>query len=305
LYFGIQPFFTRSRMASVDPCGRTPHPARSGLDPCPSVPATEPGHLIPAPPVAAPPAAGEAWVWAIRLVEPPASLEALGTTLTVEERARADRFRFAEDRARSIVGRGSLRVVLGACTGTPPAAVEIVEGEHGKPMLGGRAGETLDFNVSHSGDWVMIGIAAGARIGVDVEQIRPLSDMDALMERFFARGEARAIRDLPADLRIGAFFDCWTRKEAYIKAIGTGLQTPLARFEVEPRPGLAPSMMTIDGSAHEAARWQVWSRSPDAGHRAAVVVESPGPVRTWLWTAPDGPRPWDPDAGSGTPHAAA
>jgi 4'-phosphopantetheinyl transferase len=225
----------------------------------------------------------EADVWAIPLRAPPFAREHLDSLLTTRERERARRFRFEDDRSRAIIGRGMLRMVLGGWTGVEPDKIELVESPHGRPLLRDPGMTDLHFNVAHSGEWILIGVADGARIGVDVEQIRPVADVASLTAHFFAPGEAAAIRSLRGEEQMTAFFDVWTRKEAYVKAMGAGLRFGLDRFEVECRPGRAPVIVSIDGSAEEAARWRLWCGSPAAGYRAAVATECDG-VRPWLWS---------------------
>jgi 4'-phosphopantetheinyl transferase len=247
---------------------------------------------LPPPPLDAPPAADEAWVWAVPCSDPPAPVDVVATTLTEAEAARVARYRFEADRVRAVLGRGLLRVIVGGCAGIRPESVRLSDGPHGKPALADPREVPLEFNVSHSGDWVLIGLAAGTRIGVDVERIRPLSDLHRLTERFFAPAEARAVLELPPELQPTAFFDCWTRKESFIKAIGTGMQTALDRFEVEARPGRPPALISIDGSAEAAERWRIWSRAPDDGHRAAVAVGGPLWIHPYRWTGA-GIERWD------------
>jgi 4'-phosphopantetheinyl transferase len=203
-----------------------------------------------------------------------------------------ERFRFESDRTRALVGRGMLRSILAEMLGTDPAALLIEAEPHGKPVLRDLQPGGLHFNVSHSGDWVLIGVAPGAELGVDVEMERPLTDLDALVQRFFAPGEVRAIRALPAEQRSTAFFLCWTRKEAYLKATGAGMQTPLDSFEVEARPGRPAAMLGLGGSAEAAARWRLWSASPAPGYAAAVATVGQGPIRAWRWSNTGGLQPW-------------
>lgn len=233
----------------------------------------------------------EAHVWAVPLHDPPFAREHLHSLLTTLERERVSRFRFEDDRSRAIVGRGMLRMVLGDWTGRPPEEIELVEGPRGRPLLHGEGSTGLHFNVAHSGAWVLVGVADGRRIGVDVEQVRPVADMASLVARYFAPGEAAAIASLQGDDRVAAFFDCWTRKEAFIKAVGAGLQFGLDRFEVECRPGRVPAIVSIEGSAEEAARWRLWCGTPATGYRAAVATEG-ATVRPWLWSGREPPGAW-------------
>jgi len=140
----------------------------------------------------------------------------------------------------------------------------------------------------------MIGLASGGRVGVDVEEMRTLADMEALLDRFFAPGEARAVRALRPVQREPAFFDCWTRKESFVKALGDGISLGLDRFEVEVRPDRAPRVISIDGSEASARAWTLWSANPDHEHRAAVATDATGSVRAWTWSADAGLRNWTP-----------
>jgi 4'-phosphopantetheinyl transferase len=231
-------------------------------------------------------------VWAVPCTDPPVPADTLAEVLSGEERRRAQRFRFEADRIRAVVGRGMLRTILAEFLAVPPAALDIAAGAHGKPVLAGRTGP--DFNVSHSGDWVMIGVAGDGAIGVDVEQERTLSDLDALAGRFFAPGEVEVIRSLPQEERSSAFFRCWTRKEAYLKAIGAGITGALDSFEVEFRPDLPAALRTLGGSREAAAPWRLWSASPAPGYAAAVATVAHGSIRAWRWSHSGGMVPWEP-----------
>jgi 4'-phosphopantetheinyl transferase len=237
------------------------------------------------------PPAGEAHVWGIPLRTPPVAPEHLKTWLSARERERASRFRFEEDRCRSIVGRGMLRMVLGGCTGEPPDGITLIDDDYGRPCMAHTVGAGIEFSVAHSGDWIMVGVTVGCRIGVDVERIRLVADMDCVMGRFFAAGEAAAIAGLTGDARITAFFDCWTRKEAYVKAVGRGLQLGLDSFEVECRPGHPPALLSVRGSGEHAAAWRLWSGAPAPGYRGAIATTATV-VRPWLWTAGTPPTAW-------------
>jgi 4'-phosphopantetheinyl transferase len=239
------------------------------------------------------PADGEVHVWCVPLDRPPYPVEALRSILSPEEQARAARFRFDADRRRAVVGRGLLRVLLSGCGAGEASGFRFGSGPHGRPLLTGSDVAAVDFNVAHSGGWVMIALARGGRVGVDVEEMRALGDMDGLLDRFFAPGEVRSIRALEPELRESAFFACWTRKESFVKALGDGISLGLDRFEVELRPGWAPRLISIDGSESGARRWTLWSAAPDETHRSAVATDVTGAVRAWMWSA-DGLRSWTP-----------
>lgn len=242
-----------------------------------------------------PPQPGEVQIWAINVADPPRSMAALHGLLTAEEQRRADRYHRPADRRRAVVGRGVLRVLLGDSLGRPPAALKFELAEHGKPVLQGVHGGGVEFNVSHSGDWVLIALSGAPPVGIDVEQIRPIRDLDALAARYFAPDEARTIRSLPAAERTEAFFLCWTRKEAVIKAVGMGLQMDLDRFSVSLARDTLPAVISIDGSRAAAGAWTLLDAAPSAGYAAAVAVARRG-VRATLryWSGTTGiATQWD------------
>jgi len=189
-----------------------------------------------------------------------AVIDALGNLLTIRERARADRYRFPDDRRRSIVARAATRLFLGRSLGSDPAALVIDEEEFGKPVLRGRA---IEFNASHSGDLVALAFAKKTAVGVDVERRRTLTDTLALARRYFSAEEV-AIVEGAADAG-DAFFAIWTAKEAIVKASGKGIGSgDLHGFTVPFRdPQLRP---VVDG-------WSVAALDPNReGYFAAVAA---------------------------------
>jgi 4'-phosphopantetheinyl transferase len=220
----------------------------------------------------------EVHVWRVDLAAPVGS-EAL-EALSDDERERADRFRFDVHRRRFVRARAALRSILARYTGSDPGALAFEYGEHGKPSL---AGEGPAFNLSHSEDVALCAVASGRGLGVDVEwAARPVEHL-TLAERFFAPGEVAVLRTVPPEHLPAAFFACWTRKEAYVKATGRGLSLPLHGFEVSLEPVPEPSLRVL-GDPEETARWGL--RALDAGHgfTAALVAERPPfsvRVRPW------------------------
>jgi 4'-phosphopantetheinyl transferase len=225
-------------------------------------------------------AEGVAHVWRASLERPAAQREALWQFLSADERARAERFYFERKRQFFIVGRGLLRWLNGRYLQIPPADVQFSYGEHGKPALAGERG--VQFNVSHGQGKLLIGFARGAALGVDIEQIRLLDDADNLARRFFSEAENEAYVSVPPAQKGEAFFNCWTRKEAFIKAVGEGLSYPLRQFDVTLRPGEPARLLRVKGSVEDAARWSLFSLTPFPGYRGALVVaERPWTVRCW------------------------
>jgi len=230
-------------------------------------------------------AADEVHVWRIALDWPPARIEAMTSLLSPDERQKADRFRFAQDRVRSVVGRGVLRTLLARCAKTEPRELCFEYGSFGKPCLAGNFSDRpLQFNVSHSGDLALIALTVDRVIGCDVERVRNDLEADQIAARFFSPYERRALRSVPEHLRFGAFFDCWTRKEAYIKAIGGGLSLPLDQFDVSLTPGEPARLLATRPDAAEAGRWTIQALDMGADYRAAVAVEGAGwqiKMRNW------------------------
>lgn len=198
-------------------------------------------------------------VWCADL-EPAADQQAaLQKTLTTFEVERANRFRFSRHKRRYIAGRGILRVLLGRYLNVPPLSVEIAYSEHDKPFL---PAKKIQFNLSHSKGIALYAFCTEADIGIDLEKIRPISDAESIAARFFSPGEYARFQILSEEDRNDAFFACWTRKEAFIKAVGEGLSYPLNSFEVAFIPGEDARLLSIQGSEKEAARWSLYSLSP-------------------------------------------
>jgi 4'-phosphopantetheinyl transferase len=198
----------------------------------------------------------------------------LRMVLDEEERERADRYVFARDQQRFTCARGALRGLMGAYLGIDAADVVFAYGEHGKPALGGAHAGALAFNLSHSGEWALVAVADGGELGVDIEAVRPMTDRHEIALRFFAPAEAALLRSLPEPEQDPAFFRCWTRKEAYLKALGDGLARPLDSFEVAFAAGDEPRLRVV-ADERELARWRVVPIEAPEGYAAALVVDRP------------------------------
>ncbi len=218
----------------------------------------------------------EVELWSVDLAPPPAVVERLRRLLSRDEDERVRRYRFEIHRRRGIVRRGVLRLLLGAYLGRDPAALEFDYGEKGKPILPGArlAGEELHFNLSDSEDLGLYGFARGLEIGVDVEMLRQMDDAESIAESFFSREERDELRAVPAAETSRAFLNCWTRKEAYIKAIGEGLSEPLGRFRVTLVPGEPARFVHLGGDRERAARWTLTHLVPTTGSVGAVAYAS-------------------------------
>src|ERR1043166_2141935 len=187
---------------------------------------------------------------------------------------RATRFALEPDRRRFIVVRALLRQLLAARLGVRPEAIELAAGARGKPALAGRfAASDLRFNVSHCQDVAVNAFSSGREVGIDVEAVRELPDADDVAARWFSRQEYATYRALePGDRALG-FFQCWTRKEAFIKALGDGLFHPLDRFDVSLAPGEPARILRVEDVPGDRCRWQLEGFSPVPGFVAAVVAE--------------------------------
>jgi 4'-phosphopantetheinyl transferase len=227
----------------------------------------------------------EVRVWLASLDLGPRAVAHLAGLLSEDESARARRFRFRRDATRFVVCRASLRLRLAECLDVAPAAIRFHYGAHGKPELAppfDRSG--LQFNASRSEGIGLIAVTRGGRVGVDIERIRSLPDLHDIAERMFSPAERRALRGLPPNRRPEGFFNCWTRKEAYVKAVGTGLLHPLTRFTVSLEPGEPARLADVDGDAAAAGRWRLEALGSVTGCAAAVAVETPGARRAGhLW----------------------
>ena len=229
-------------------------------------------------------------VWATGLDRDPGGLARLRESLADDESARAERFHFERDARRFVVARAVLRDVLGAYLGVAPRDVRFVYGPRDKPALAppfDAAG--VQFNVSHSGEIALYAVTLDRQVGVDVEQVRPLPDLAVLAERNFSPTERGALLALPAARRPPAFFACWTRKEAYVKALGDGLSHPLDAFTVSFAAGEPARLVEIVGDAAAAARWTLAAIDVGAGYEAAVAVDGPVTVAMrGFWEQPSG-----------------
>ena len=215
----------------------------------------------------------EIHVWCAELDPPGGAAERLGAILSPDERTRAARFCLERVRSRFVVCRGVLRTILGRYLGGAPEGLRFVYGDRGKPALAPPEGTDLRFNVSHSDGLALFAVARGREVGVDVERLRPLPRVERIAERFFSLPERKALLELPPERRAEAFFTCWTRKEAYVKARGEGLGHPLDQFAVSLVPGEAARLWAAgDGDEREIARWSLDALVPAPGYVAALAA---------------------------------
>jgi len=243
-----------------------------------------------APPWSFPPAtlilgSNEVHVWRASLDEPPPQIDSFLHTLAADERTRAERFHFQRDREHFITAHGVLRAILGLYLNKAPESLSFCYGSHGKPAVASESnGNVLRFNISHSHGVALYAIARDHEVGIDLEFIRGELEVAQIAERFFSRGEIATLRALPLSLRKYAFFLCWTRKEAYIKARGEGLSLPLDQFDVSLIPGEPAALSSTRPDSGEALRWSLQDLTPGCGYAAALAAEGRGwTLSCWQW----------------------
>lgn len=228
-------------------------------------------------------ASNEVHAWKVSLSLETEIVNSLKRFLSNDERSRARRFYFSKDRNHYIAARGILRIILAGYLGREPDELCFRYNPQGKAMLKG-PDETLRFNVSHSGDTALYAMSWNRSVGIDIEQIRPEIDFSQIAEFFFSPREVTELHLLPESIQKEAFFRCWTRKEAYIKARGQGLALSLDRFSVSLAPGQPAALLESREDPEEASRWSLRELSPDPGSMAALAVEGHDwRLRCWQW----------------------
>jgi len=195
--------------------------------------------------------------------------------LTPDEIARRDRFIREPDRQAFTICRAGLRERLGTALSIPARELRFVEGPYGKPHL---VDGTLAFNVSHSKDLGLIAITPLPQVGVDIEYMRALTDLFDLARRYFSPREQALLHTLPESLHVEGFFNAWSRKEAFIKAIGRGLSFPLDRFDVSLDPRVPAELLTLRGTEYTEREWALKALTIAPDYRAAVVTPMPATV---------------------------
>ena len=219
-------------------------------------------------------APGETHVWRVELDCADTSLAALAASLSLAERAKAARFQAAPLRERWTVARGALRHILAKYARTEPSLLRFAVGSNGKPTLCPPAHD-ISFNLSHTGGLAFVAVAGGEQIGVDAEIVHSGIDVENLSRRFFCPVEADEILALPHGSQFAAFFTCWTRKEAILKALGSGLSAPLDRFQVSVRTDEPARLVSADGDSCD--RWTLVDIG-EQGVAGALAIEGRSPM---------------------------
>ncbi len=236
----------------------------------------------PVPPWRAPPAtlvlgSDEVHVWRATLDQTPSRVQSFLRSLASDEHARAERFYFERDREHFIVARGVLRAILGGYLNRASEGLSFCYSSYGKPALAGESGgNAIRFSVSHSRGVALYAVTRGREVGIDLERIRSDLAIAEIAGRFFSPREIAMLRTLPSEAQNQAFFRCWTRKEAYIKARGEGLSLPLDQFDVSLAPGEPAALLGNQRDPSEASRWSIRELTPAPGHVAALAVAGHG-----------------------------
>ncbi|HQV93618.1 MAG TPA: 4'-phosphopantetheinyl transferase superfamily protein [Anaerolineales bacterium] len=225
-------------------------------------------------------------VWRVRLDVKPDSIQQLRATLSVDEIARASRFHFDKDQHSYIVAHASLRDVLSRYLQFETHHLKFSVNQYGKPFL---PEHDIEFNLSHAGDFALIAVTRERQVGVDVELVRTDIEIESLASRFFSSSELSELMALSPEQRVLGFFNCWTRKEAYIKARGLGLSLPLESFDVSLASDESTILRATRPEASEVHRWTLFSLDVHPDYTGALAAEGVGLViRYWDWNFADG-----------------
>ena len=231
----------------------------------------EGGYLLPA---------GHIHVWRAILDVPFARLQVYQETLSPDERERAQRFRLSRHQRRFTAARGILRHILARYLRTPPRDIRFQSGPFGKPLLSPPVGQPLHFNVTHSQQWALYAVSRNFEVGIDLEGDRDSLDYTGLAERICSTAELTTFRKLPQAEQRAAFFRCWTRKEAFVKAIGKGFSFPLKHVTVSLTPDEPSRILSVQGQSSDA--WSLFDLPLKQGVWGALAVAGkPALIRGW------------------------
>ncbi len=235
-------------------------------------------------------ATDEVHLWIADLDAPMFTFPTLTETLSADEKARARRFHFERDKRRLVARRGTLRAILGFYLAVDPNRLRFCYGRHGKSGLAdGVSGGVIQFNVCSSDGVAVYAFTRIRKIGVDIEHVHDMPEMDGLAAQFFSEREYDTFRRLPKGVRKKAFYNCWTRKGAFIKAIGTGFHHPLKSFDVSLMPDEAARISAIRGDPTTIGRFSIQDLKVFPGFTSALVMEGQGWYSEgWLYPVGNG-----------------
>ena len=233
----------------------------------------------------------EVHIWFVCVDDEKYHLDGLWDILSEDEKERANRFYFDHDRTRYILAHGILRTLLSCYTKTKPNSHYFISNPYGKPALSEKG--TPCFNMSHSGSQILYGFTREREIGVDIELVKSIENIDQIIDRYFSKREKLEFSKLPDHLLKEAFYTCWTRKEAFIKAQGQGLSIPLDQFSVSFLTEKPVRILETQHDNQAADRWSLLDVSVNTNYKSAAAVEGHGLIvktRQWSWEMM---RPWE------------
>lgn len=224
-------------------------------------------------------------IWRVDLAEHQAEIQQFPKLLSPDETQRADRFCFERDRRRFIVARTATRQILSQYVNLAPKELVFSYGKQGKPELEGDAKKSgITFNVSHCCETALIAVTRGLIVGIDIEQINPEFATKEISQHFFSVSEVARLRTLPQSAQAKAFFSCWTRKEAYVKALGEGLSVPLNSFEVFFGPEVPAGLIRVRVGPDKLLCLSIYDIDVSPEFKAALVIEGNGhQLRQMIW----------------------
>jgi 4'-phosphopantetheinyl transferase len=227
----------------------------------------------------------EIHIWFAVLDRPESEFRGFMHTLSIDEKLKAGRFHFHEDRNRFIAAHRILRMLLGRYLSVKANELRFIEGENGKPEIAEPfSRDTIHFNLSHSDGVALFAFSRKQEIGVDIEHIRDIPEMEQIVERFFTAAEKAVFGSLPQEKKRDAFFNCWTRKEAFIKAIGKGLSWPLDKIDVTQVLGEGNTGLTSEGDPREVPDWSIQDLRLAPAYAGAFAINSTGfTLRYFKW----------------------
>lgn len=226
-------------------------------------------------------AENEAHIWQISLKQNDEALQISARLLDETEQSKTAKFRFGKDRKNYIAAHGAMREILSLYLEICPQNIEFETNSYGKPFLCGGKSD-ISFNLSHSGELALLAITKGSKIGVDIELIRADIAAENLAEQVFSTLEIETWRNLPENFKAKAFFDCWTRKEAFIKAVGKGLSYPLKDFSVAFSPCEQARLIALENTKLKAENWQIIELNIAENYAAAMAIEARN-TKLFLW----------------------
>ncbi len=226
--------------------------------------------------------AREVHIWHSNLQVSPIQYQDMESLLSEEERKRAERFHYDIHRVRFTVARATLRLILAKYLSQAPKEIQFGYGINGKPGLASPNPLQIEFNLSHSEDAVVIAVCREAAVGVDIESIKPNREILRIARRFFSKHEYTVLQSLPKTQRLSGFYNCWTRKEAFVKAVGSGLYMPLDAFAVTLNPHEPARLLWMKGEPDAAEKWSLYSWQPTENFTAALAVKKPHAQLRWM-----------------------